>query len=114
MFINGVERAPLVIDYDRWRRVVIQSATGISFWRMDDTPYSLVAQYDLQKKVVTVRPGTGEVGTLSLEQTDPDHLTLDGELDGKKIRMETTLFPREKFLLVSRGFNWVQELPFNR
>ena len=54
------------------------------------------------------------MGTLSLEQTDPDHLTLDGELDGKKIRMETTLFPREKFLLVSRGFNWVQELPFNR
>src|SRR5262249_41747712 len=37
MLINGVERAPLVTDYERWRRVVIQNATSVSFWRMDDT-----------------------------------------------------------------------------
>jgi hypothetical protein len=49
-----------------------------------------------------------------LQQPAPDKLNLEGDLQGKKIRIETTLFPREKFLLVSRGFNWIQELPFNR
>jgi hypothetical protein len=118
MSINGIERAPLVTDYDRWRRVVIQSATGITFWRMDDTPYSLQAKYDMEQKVVTITLGTGDqsktVGSFSLDQTAPDRLVFAGELDGKKIRMETVLFPRERFPLVSRGFNWVQELPFNR
>ena len=118
MSINGVERAPLVTDYDRWRRVVIQSPTGITFWRMDDTPYSLQAKYDMAQKIVSITKGTSDqsetVGSFSLDQTAPDRLVLDGELDGRKIRMETLLFPRERFLLVSRGFNWVQELPFNR
>ena len=41
-------------------------------------------------------------------------MTLDGEMDGKQIQMRLELFPREKFLLVSRGFNWIQEYPFNR
>ena len=118
MTIDGIERAPLVTDHDRWRRVVIQNATGISFWRMDDTAYTLPAQYDMEKNVVTITRGTGDqqktVGTLSLNRPAPERLVLDGEVDGKKLHMETSLFPREKFLLVSRGFNWVQELPFNR
>jgi hypothetical protein len=38
----------------------------------------------------------------------------DGELNGQRLRMETHLFPREKFPLVSRGFPRIQELPFNR
>ena len=41
-------------------------------------------------------------------------MTLHGEMDGKKIQMRLELFPRENFLLVTRGFNWVQEFPFNR
>lgn len=118
MTINGVERAPLVTDYDRWRRVVIQNAASISFWRMDDTPYSLPAQFDMEKKVVTISQGAAElrktIGTLSLVQPEPERLVLEGEVDGQQLRMETTLFSRDRFLLVSRGFNWVQELPFNR
>jgi len=39
---------------------------------------------------------------------------LNGEIDGRTLEMRLELFPREKFLLVSRGFNWVQEYPFNR
>jgi hypothetical protein len=37
-----------------------------------------------------------------------------GEMDGKTIQMRLELFPRERFRLVSRGFNWIQEYPFNR
>ena len=43
-----------------------------------------------------------------------DRLILDGDLDGRKLHMETTYFDRSRFLLVKRGFNWIQELPFNR
>ena len=118
MTINGVERAPLVTDYERWRRVVIQTTTSMNFWRMDDTTFGRSAQYDTEKKTITLREGQGEaaktVGTFAFERPAPDRLILDGNFNDKKIRMETHLFLRENFLLVTRGFNWIQELPFNR
>ena len=118
MTINGVERAPLVTDYDRWRRVVIQTSSSINFWRMDDTTFGHSAQYNIEKKTITLTQGQGQaaktIGTFVFDRPAPDRLILAGELSGKKIQMETHLFPRENFPLVNRGFNWIQELPFNR
>src|SRR4029079_14929388 len=37
MYVDGVERAPLLTDWDRWRRVLVQTSSGLSFQRMDDT-----------------------------------------------------------------------------
>jgi hypothetical protein len=118
MTIDGVERAPLVTDYDRWRRVVIQSATTMNFWRMDDTTFAHQAQYNIEKRVITLTQGLGEqqktLGTFSFEQPAADRLIFNGDLNGLKIRMETHLFRREDFPLVKRGFNLIQEAPFNR
>jgi hypothetical protein len=41
-------------------------------------------------------------------------LVLNGSLDGRKMQMQGRLFDRNNFLLVTRGFHWVQEYPFNR
>jgi len=118
MTIDGVERAPLVTDYDRWRRVVIQTSAAMSFWRMDDTTFNHPARYDMEKNTIVLTAGQGEaaktIGTFAFQRPAPDRLIFDGELSGRKIRMETHLFPRENFLLVNRGFNWIQEMPFNR
>lgn len=35
--IDGVERAPLVTNYDRFRRVVFDTPARMAFQRMDDT-----------------------------------------------------------------------------
>ena len=48
------------------------------------------------------------------ERPGPDRLILDGQMDGHKVRFDMRLIDRQKFLLVSRGFNWIQERPFNR
>jgi hypothetical protein len=121
MQINGIERSPLVTDFERWRRVIVDGAGNqvfMAFWLMDDSFFQMTAFIDLNNKTITLSQVQGAgmkvVGHLSLDQPAPDKLNLDGDLQGRKIRMETTLFPREKFRLVSRGFNWIQELPFNR
>jgi len=41
-------------------------------------------------------------------------LVLDGDMDRHKVHMQLKLLDRNKFLLVSRGFHWIQEIPFNR
>lgn len=114
MTIDGVERAPLVTDYDRWRRVVIQNKTDIRFWRMDDTFLQLTAKLDPAAKTIALTRGKDAAGQLSFEQPAPDHTVFDGTIDGHKLHLQTQLFDHTKMLLLTRGFNWVQEFPFNR
>jgi len=59
-------------------------------------------------------PLSTSAGKFTFEQPDPATLVLDGELGGRKIRMRLAQFDLNKFLLLTRGFNWVQEYPFNR
>ncbi len=114
--IDGVERAPLVTDYDRWRRLAFDVPTRMSFHRMDDTFVQFNSKIDVDaKSIVLTRAGNDKwSSTFSFDRPSLDRMTLDGEMDGKKVRMRLELQPRENFLLVTRGFNWIQEFPFNR
>jgi hypothetical protein len=127
MTINGVERAPLVTDWERWRRIIIQSPAGIGYQRMDGTVGAFPARVDTATKTIAfTAPPTGPPGSnaspppavkgkLTYEQPSPDVLILAGEdPTGRTLRLETRLFDRNKFLLVSRGFSWIQDRPFNR
>jgi hypothetical protein len=124
MSIDGTVRSPLVTDYDRWRRVVIQNAVAISFQRMDDTFTGYGAKVDVAARIIALTrgpavPGSGAAaaaaaGTLTFEQPDPDRLILDGEIDGRKVRMEARHYDRSNFRLVQSRFRWVQDFPFNR
>ena len=124
MTIDGHERSLLVTDYGRWRRVLFPAPTVITFQRMDDTFVGYPATIDMAAKTIAVTavpnvpnaPAAtgGPTATFTFRQPDPEHLILEGTLDGRKLRMETRLFDRNNFLLVTRGFNWIQERPFNR
>lgn len=52
--------------------------------------------------------------SLKYQQVGRGQLILDGEMDGRKLRLDLRLLDRNQFLLVSRGFHWIQEYPFNR
>jgi hypothetical protein len=47
-------------------------------------------------------------------QPEPDVLTLAGTLDGKAIRARFRRADESRFLLVTRGFHWINERPFIR
>ncbi len=114
--IDGIERAPLLTDNDRWRRIIFQIPERTSFQRMDDTFAYFDSKFDAAKKSLTMTKYDDPTwsATFTFQQTAPDRLVLDGEMDGKSVQMRLELQPRENFLLVSRGFRWIQEYPFNR
>ena len=125
MTIDGQVRSPLVTDYARWRRVLFPTATAITFQRMDDTFLGYGAKIDMSAKTIAVTAAPGTPGptaaaantpaaVFTFQQPDRERLILDGTLDGHAIHMETRFYDRNKFLIVSRGFNWIQERPFNR
>jgi hypothetical protein len=51
---------------------------------------------------------------LAYERPTPAKLTLEGDIDGNRVRMAMTQRDLNTFFLISHGFNWVQEFPVNR
>ena len=114
MSIDGVERAPLVTDYDRWRRVIVQTPAFVAFQRMDESVAIYGSEVDEGKKTIALVRGPNEpAGEITFERPDSDAMTFDGTIGSRRIRMELRRFDHTKMLLVTRGFNWVQEYPFN-
>src|SRR5262245_39478383 len=116
MSIDDVERAPLITDTDRWRGVMFDRPTAVTFQRMDDTFARFGSKIDMETKSLTLskRDDPKWTATFSIEQPAADRMILKGAMDGKNVQMRLELFPRERFLLVNRGFNWIQEYPFNQ
>jgi hypothetical protein len=68
------------------------------------------------KHTLTLRKATDSTWkpVLAYERPTPTKLTVEGDIDGKRVRMAMTQRDLNSFLLISRGFNWIQEYPFNR
>jgi uncharacterized membrane protein YphA (DoxX/SURF4 family) len=114
--MDGQLRSPLLNDYDRWRRVIFDNPTRMAFQRMDDSFARYGAKINLNGKTLTLTKDGDKNwrADFTFERAAPEQLILDGEMDRHKIHMQLQLADRNKFLLVSRGFHWVQEYPFNR
>jgi hypothetical protein len=117
MSIDGVTRAPLTTDWDRWKWVVIQDAMSIRFQRQDDTVVRYRSAVDLKARTVVLLPmnGTPPVGQFAFVQPAPDRLNLDGTMNGHRVRLGLHLVNhRQKFYLLGPAFHWIQEYPQNR
>ena len=122
MKIDGHTRSPLVTDYDRFRRVVVQTAAGISFQRMDDTFVGYGAKVDPASRTIALTTGGGfgstvppsPAGRLTFDRPSADRLLLAGTVGDHEVEMHLRYVDPSNFRLVQGKFRWVQELPFNR
>jgi hypothetical protein len=117
MRVDGVVRSPLVTDYGRWRRVLVQNSASLTFQRMDNTSQGYAAKVDTDAKTISLTSGADKNWTGKLSFTRPDNgdsMVLDGEMGGHKVRFDLRRVDHTKMQLLSREFSWVQERPFNR
>jgi hypothetical protein len=116
MSINGELRPPLTTDSLRYRYAVFQNPASTTFQKMDQSFVRFGATVDTVKHTLTLRKATDSTWkpVLAYERPTPTKLTVEGDIDGKRVRMAMTQRDLNSFLLISRGFNWIQEYPFNR
>ena len=105
---DGVEHPPLMTDAERWCTV------GFAEWYV-----SVRACNNTHLMVQTEVVPAAQLIVLGLEEAEllrytrrGDHLEIDGFHRGKSLHVALTREPPA--LLVSRGFHWIQEFPFNR
>jgi uncharacterized membrane protein YphA (DoxX/SURF4 family) len=113
---NGQTVPPLPTDASRWRRLTSFYPTVLSVRLMDDTQQRFTSEYSPAKHSVALSPfdGKGAKGAFTYASPDKDHLVLQGTLLKDALTVKLRRLDPSRFLLVSRGFHWVTEIPFNR
>ena len=72
---------------------------------------------DLPPRSLRVWISHGELrlpGDLTVKQVDDQHLALSGKANGKQLEVTLHKLKREDFLLINRGYHWINEYPYNR
>jgi hypothetical protein len=112
-----VARHPLIGAYrvegfTGWQQVVVENVGFIRVTRDNGaiSTYRMVLN-DRQSRLQLGDPNQ-PLGSLNFRITG-EEVTLEGELHGEPARMHLVRSP-ENFLLLRRGFHWINELPFNR
>ena len=114
---DGQPRPPLLTDATRWRRAVFQIPAAMSFQLMNETVAGFACAIDLSANTLTLTKGPSDKvwkATFAITRPDTDSMTLDGSMDGHHVRATLHRVDHTRFLLLSRGFHWISEAPFNR
>jgi uncharacterized membrane protein YphA (DoxX/SURF4 family) len=114
--IDGQVRPALLGDNERWHRVIFDSPMFATIQSMNDSfaCYGVAIEAEKRSLALTKNFDKNWSANLSFQRDGQDQMTLDGEMNSHKMHAVLKLVDRNKFLVVSRGFHWVQEYPFNR
>jgi uncharacterized membrane protein YphA (DoxX/SURF4 family) len=115
--VNGQTRPPLITDTSRWRWLVFDEPgyLGVHTMRQERPHYYLLRLDSNQKQLVLINakdPKSQSV--LSYRQHGPELLTVAGAVDGQQVTARLHRVDETKLQLLSRGFHWISEWPFNR
>jgi hypothetical protein len=113
---NGNEVLPLVTDDTRWRKFIVQLPNFVTVTSMTDARTVYSAAYDGPKQILNLSPQTDKDKKYPFTYSwiDPTHLILNGKLVDDSLSLKLRKVDTSKYLLLSRGFHWINELPFNR
>jgi len=116
MSIDGTQRPPLLTDNVRWRRAIFDYPQTATLQLMDDSFAYYRASIKPADKTLVLTKGADEnwKANLSFQRPQQNQLIVDGRMEDHQVHIELQLTDRNKFLLVSRGFHWIQEFPLNR
>jgi hypothetical protein len=108
---NGLE---LGTDKTRWRKIVLESPTGATVRTMDDTVINFGAKYDAAKQILALTQMKTQPSTLAWTTPDADHVVLSGKLGQNTVAIILRRIDPKSFLLLNRGYHWINERPLNR
>ncbi len=114
--VDGQVRPPLLTDKVRWRRLIVDEPGVLMIQDMSDASRFYALRLDDDTRTLTLsdpRDSTRKSAVVYGEP-EPGLLALEGTFDGRKIRARLRHTDRSDFLLVKRGFHWINEVPFNR
>jgi hypothetical protein len=123
---DGHVHPPLTTDAARWahvsfsrqsslgaRLVITTMKGGRRFYGVEVDPRRHTITLTRQAMTPDGQAPPGKI-EFTYREAGPDLVTLEGTLDGRRICARLRRVDESEFLLVNRGFHWINEFPFNR
>jgi hypothetical protein len=112
---NGVAQPPLLTDATRWRRLAV-GPYSVSVRLATDSlvRYRILTDSTTHLTSFTPFPDTLNKLVGSYAFPDSSHLVIRGRLGADSIEIAFTRRREDSYLLVKRGFHWVNETPYFR
>ncbi|WP_148041407.1 hypothetical protein [Rufibacter immobilis] len=113
---NGDTLAPLTTDTTRWKLLTVNHERFISTQLMNDSIRHHMVQMDTASQTISwsAAKDSTQKAELHYRLPDKDHLSLQGQLHQDTVQILLRKIDLQQFTLVSRGFRWVNEYPYNR
>jgi uncharacterized membrane protein YphA (DoxX/SURF4 family) len=113
---NGKDVPLLETDATRWRKVIAEYPGFLTVRLMNETTRDYPAVYNDDRKTLTLTDPNDRRNSYNFtySRSGPNYLNLEGTLAGDHVSMLLVKVDRSKFLLVNRGFHWINEVPYNR
>jgi hypothetical protein len=111
---NNDTLPPLTTDSVRWRRLIIDGEYG-RLTKMNDSSDRFEISVDTAKGRITFTGREDSTVTqLSYKAIDTGTLLISGIMDADTLHVLLKRKNLDDYLLISRGFHWVNEYPLNR
>jgi uncharacterized membrane protein YphA (DoxX/SURF4 family) len=112
---NGDTIPPLTTDTTRWRQLIIQFKDNAQVKIMNDSLKRFNFEVDTVAKQVQLYQNNDTLNrSMFTYKVDSNELVLNGVWNKDTLFMKFRKYDINKFRLVSRGFNWINEYPYNR
>jgi uncharacterized membrane protein YphA (DoxX/SURF4 family) len=109
---NNDTLLPLVTDSTQWRQLIVQREGYAQVKLMNDSLRRYEFKVNDTTKTITTVLGS-DTSKLSFK-TDSSLLWLWGRIGKDSVYIRMRRYDVQKFRLVNRGFNWINEYPYNR
>lgn len=116
-FIKENDTLPrLVTDKNQWRYLIVDRKNRATIKMMDDKKQYYTFKPDsISKKIALYPPGEkNETPNFTYKLSDSETLKLNGDIYLYNHEIILKRKNLDSLLLYSRGFNWINETPFNR
>ncbi|MCC5908660.1 MAG: hypothetical protein JJU13_20755 [Balneolaceae bacterium] len=110
--LNGETVSPILTDDRRWRYLIFEHPGRATLIRINEERIHYNVQVDSIDQTIAMNL-QNESKFFSFEETG-NRLKLNGEAQDDSISVQLTKFDTNNFRLLSRGFNWINEFPYNR
>ena len=112
--LNGDTLPPMKNNSRRWDRFMVQWKGYAQAKMMDQSPKYLQIEQDTVASTVNIKMGRDTVGAVINYVLTDSTLVFDGVLDQDTLLIAMKKIDLDKMNLTGRGFNWINEYPYNR
>ncbi len=119
--LGGVDDRSLTPDSEQWKALHRGRISRLFIEMRDGRSLGYDTTFDTKARSIAFKPVKDDEApapppplALTYTWTDPDHVTLEGTFGGRPVKATLVRKPRSAHRLVSRGFRWVNEAPYNR